>query len=364
MMLSRRRSAAVLAACAAVSVATIASLPAAPPAAAASGCVSPPDYAHEVPAPFGGPAVAPSLGNSVYFATLGGDRRTYVVETTIDGPDLQVGPLECMGGGAVDTPAIAEYAAGKAMFVLAPTGRIYESYAPRSAAQTAWTQVPGAPVGGSAPVVTTTEFGGPLEMFVRGRDNRLYHATRALAADATWSGFEALGGALTGIAAAGYGPSAGTVVVVVRAPNGTLWQKAGRTGGWGPWTKLAGTSSASPTLATGFGPGRLDLFVTGSTGGLYQATWSGRATGFGAFKKIATDLPDGSRLAAAGSNGRMIVYVTARFGSLLVAGFDQYVPRAGWSGFQLSPYTCDECLPDGAATALTAHRHVQTRPMR
>lgn len=365
MKLSRRRSAAVLGAGCAVAVATVASLLAGSPAGAiASGCVSPPDYAHTIPVQIAGPAAAPSVGNSVYYATVGGDRKTYVVETTIEeSSGLLVDRLECFGGGAVDTPAITPYSAGKALYVLAPTGAVYESYAPKEGRQTPWTRVPGAPTGGGAPVVTTAGPGGAIQMFVRGSDNQLYHASRGFEAGSGWSAFEKLGGGLTGVAAAGSGPADGTIVVVVRAPNGTLYQKTGRTGAWSGWTKLVGTTSASPTIATGFSSGRLDLFVTGSTGGLYQATWLSGAARFDAFRKITPtpDLPAGAKVAAAGKNGRMIVYATVRAGSGTVVGFDQYVPRAGWSGFQLAPYTCGNCLP--AANAATAQRTVSPHPM-
>ncbi|HST65542.1 MAG TPA: hypothetical protein VLM05_10180 [Mycobacteriales bacterium] len=360
MKLSRRRSAAVLGAGCAAAVAVTASLLAGSPAGAvASGCVDPPDYAHTIPAAIGAPAAAPAAGNSVYFATVGGDRKTYVVETTIEQPGLLVDRLQCVGGGAVGTPTVVPYAAGTALYVLGTNGAVYESYRPKEGPQTTWLRVPGAPAGGGAPVVTLSGSGEAIEMFVRGRDNQLYHASRGVAADGTWSAWEKLGGGLTGVAGAGALEDA--TVVVVRAPNGTLYQKTGRTGAWGGWARLTGTTSASPALASGFGTGRLDLFVTGSTGGLYQAAWLPGARGFGAFRKITTDLPVGASVAAAGRNGRMIVYATVRTGSASVVGFDQYVPRVGWSGFQLAPYTCGNCLP--AADAVTARRSVPPLPM-
>jgi hypothetical protein len=364
MKLSRRRSAAVLGAGCAAAVASIASLLAGSPAGAVSGCVNPPDYAHTIPAAIGAPAAAPSAGSSVYYAALGGDKKTYVVETTIEQPGLLVDRLECFGGGAVDTPAVSPYAAGKALYVLGPNGAVYESYAPKGGAQTSWTKVPGAPLGGGAPVVTTSRTGGPIEMFVRGRDNQLYHASRGSAAAGTWSAWEKLGGGLTGLAAAGIGTADGRVVVVVRAPNGTLYQKTGRTGAWTGWARIAGTTSASPTIATGFGAGRLDLFVTGSTGGLYQATWQPGFAGFSGFRRIETqnDLPVGARLAAAGSNGRMIVYATAASGTGTAVGYDQYVPRLGWSGFRLAPYTCGNCLPSAGFAARSGPLPLPTPP--
>ena len=91
MKLSCRRSAAVLSAGCVAAVATIASLLVSSPAGAvASGCVSPPDYAHTIPTQIAGPAETPSAGGTVYYATVGGDRKTYVAETTITGPGRTV----------------------------------------------------------------------------------------------------------------------------------------------------------------------------------------------------------------------------------------------------------------------------------
>jgi hypothetical protein len=373
MKLSRRRSAAVLSAGCVAAVTTIASLLVGSPAGAvASGCVYPPDYAHTIPTRIAGPAAAPSAGNSVYYATVGGDRKTYVVETDIEqSSGLLVDRLECLGGGAVDTPAVVPYTLGKALYVLAPTGVVYESYAPKGGDRTAWTRVPGAPVGGGAPVVTTSSSGpvvtagasgSTIQMFVRGPNNQLYHASRDSAAGGRWSVWEPLGGGLTGVAAAGAGTADGRIAVVVRAPNGTLYQKTGRTGAWSGWTKLAGTTSASPTIATGFAPGRLDLFVTGTSGGLYQATWPAGGPGFGAFKKVTPALPAGAKLAAAGKGGRMIVYATARFGPTTAVGYVHYVPRAGWSTIVQAPYTCAKCVP-AVTVAGTGRRAVPAEPV-
>jgi hypothetical protein len=362
MKLSRRRPVAVLAAGIAAAAATVASLLVGSPAGAVPGCVTPPDFDHSIAAPIGGPAAAPTQGGTIFYSTIGGDGKTYFVDTDIQQPGLAVAPLECFGGGAVDTPAVTEWGLSRALYVLAPNGRIYQTSVKNgTSTQAPWTQIPGAPAGGGAPVVTHSPVGGPIQMFVRGSDNQLYHASRGPREGDPWSAWESLGGGLTGLAAAG--PVAGGTVVVVRAPNGVLYQKSGRTGAWGPWIKLTGTTSASPTIAAGFGNGRLDLFVTGTAGGLYQATATLGSTKFGAFRKVDVDLPVGAKLAAAGKSGRMIVYATVQDGADTVVGYDQYYPGLGWSGFDLAPYTCDDCLPVPAVAA-TSHRRVQTEPMR
>ena len=335
----------LLAGTAAACIATV--LAGVSPAEAAAGCVAPPDFTHTIPAPAGGPAAFSTSGESIYYATIGADRKVYAVSTTIDGADLGVGPLECKGGGAVDTPAVTETDTALALYVLASNGRIYENYSPKGSGSPAarWTVVPNSPSNAGSPAVVRRGPAGPIDLFVRSYRNELYHASRPTAADGTWSAWENLGGGLTGTPAAGVAPGGAGIAVVVRAPNGTLYQRVGTTGAWGPWTKLSGATSASPALATGFAAGRLDLFVTGAAprGGLYQSTWT--TSGWSAFRTIDTEPAPGARIAATGKNGRMIVYASALDGRPTDVGFDQYVPKLGWSGFDLAPYTCADCLP-------------------
>jgi hypothetical protein len=192
---------------------------------------------------------------------------------------------------------------------------------------------------------------GGLSLFVRGTNGQVYTTFKpAYSGPDEWRPWQSLGGAMVGTPAVGLFREA-QVVLVVRAPNGALYMKVGNSLVWNAsWTKLAGTSSASPTLAGGFAAARLDLFVTGTTGGLYQSTYTA-ANGmvFSPFRKVDSELPRASRPAAAGQDGRMIVYATAPDGSV---GYQQYVPGSGWLGFAPAPYTCDDvCLPVGETSA-------------
>lgn len=336
-------------------------------AGAVPGCVASPDEYHSMPTPVAGPAAAPlyvdgPAPGDIYYASIGGDRKTYVVRMNINEPDLLVGVLWCQGGGAVDTPAVTQTNAAIALYVLGPNGRIYQNRStPGNPSIDPWTLVPGAPVGGGAPAVARRGLAGPIDMVVRGPDNQLYHASRGLLEFDTWSAWESLGGGLTGTPAISPSPDGTGLVVVIRAPNGNLYQRTGTTGAWGPWVKLGGATSASPTLATGFSAGRTDLFVTGTTGGLYQSTStaSGRWT---PFKKVAADLPAAAKLAAAGSNGRMAVWATAREGAGTTVGLNRYVPGLGWSGFGPAPYTCATCLPDPVPPGAAATRRLPYHP--
>lgn len=362
MFLPRHRVALALAAVAGVTAATVASLTLGSPAGAVAGCATTPDFIHSIPAQIAGPAAAPA-GDAVLYATIGGDRKVYSTGTDISGPEFAVETLACLGGGAVDTPAVASLGGGiRGYYLLAPTGRIYERLVAAGGTDVRpWTVVPGAPVGGGAPAVTVAD-DGTVHLFVRGSNAKLYHST-ATGPGYAWGPWENLGGGMTGVA--GVGQAYNGLVVVVRAPNGTLYHRTRPVAGsWSAWLKLAGTTSASPTLAGGFSPGRLDLFVTGTTGGLYQADYSAGQR-FNPLRKVDSDLPPGAKLAAAGADGRMAVYATVVEGGQSVVGVDQYLPGQGtglgWSGFLLAPYTCDDCLPEPAA----AGAHVVERtPLR
>lgn len=351
MILPRRQLAITVAAIAGVTAATVVSLTLGSPAGAVPGCADTPDFTHSIPGPIGGPAAAPGA-TRVLYATIGGDRKVYTAPTDISGPDLAVDPLSCLGGGAVDTPAVAGWGGGQAFYVLAPNGRIYERYIGAGETGPPWSLVPGAPVGGGSPAVASATSGATdyVYLFVRGSNGQLYWASRAFDASAQpWSAWQSLGGGMTGVAAVG--EAYGFLTVVIRAPNGTLYQRLRSNGGvWSAWQKIPGTTSASPTIASGFSPGRLDLFVTGTTGGLYQSLYYAGQT-FNPFRKVTADLPPGAKVAAAGSDGRMAVYATVREGGGSVVGLNQYLPGQGpglgWSGFLLAPYTCEvTCLPE------------------
>lgn len=352
---SRRRLAGLLAAGAVTAASMIV---AATPAGAVVGCADPGDFDHSIPAPAGTPAAAPMLGSAVLWATIGADRKTYYDGIDVLDRSLAVSTLGCLGGAAVGVPAVALYDDRATVLVLAPTGRIYQKVVTSSSPTgDPWTPVPGAPAGGGSPVATVGP-DGTLHLLVRGADNRLRHAVRP--AGGGWSAWEDLGGGLTGEPAVG-ARSGGGLVVVVRAPNGTLYQKLGTTGAWGGWTRLAGTTSASPTIATGFAAGRLDLFVAGSTGGLYQASY-GTGSQPGPFRRIDGTLPARAGLAAAGANGVMVVFATGTdpVTGVTLSLYDRYAPGTGWEGFGYTPYTCEQCLPTATAGSAAGTRVVRT----
>jgi hypothetical protein len=353
----RRRPATALVATGVVAVAA-ALLSGGSTAAAAPGvpgCPSSPSYGYTIPAPQGPPSATSLSTGAVGFSILGNDSHLYYVETNIQDSTLQVAPLACFGGGAVDNPPVAEYAAGLALYVQAPTRRLYQNYVTDAVpGGTGWTQVPNALAGGGPAALLGSD--GKLHLFVRGTNGALYSASRNVTSGA-WTPFQNLGGGMLGTPAVAARPGGGFVVVIL-APTGYLYTRSSTAAGaWGAWTRLAGTSAGSPTLTGGFSAGRLDLFVIGTTGGLYQNTYTSNR--FGTFKKVDGFPLSTTRLAAAAQPNRMIVYITES-GAETITAYTQYIPGAGWSfPYNRAPYS----WPDGAPDALAGARaDAQSRP--
>lgn len=356
MSLSRRRTTAVLTAAGlAAAAATAALLTGGAPAGAAPGtpaCPATPSFTNTIPAPQGPPAAVSLPGGVVGFSIVGPDTKTYYVDTDISGDPLSVGPLACFGGGAIDNPSVAPYGTGLAFFVRAPNGVIYQNYVTgaETPVATGWTKVPNGTAGGGPAAVAGAN--GAVDLFIRGTNGALYQATRSRAG--AWTAFRSLGGGMVGTPAVAPKPGGGYIAVIT-APTGYLYTRSSNSAGvWGAWTRLTGTAASSPTITAGFAAGRLDLFVIGQTGGLYQNVYT--AGKFSTtFKKIESTVLPTTRVAAAASPGRMIVYITETYGpGDSATAYTQYLP-GGWTEartgepYLLAPYTWEDGAPAAGA---------------
>lgn len=345
MSFSRRRLTVALAAAGTVA-ATVVALPSG--AGAVEGCPPLPSSDHTIPAPAGPPAAISqgSIANGpvVGYAALGRDGKTYWYVGAVP----IVSTLSCFGGQGTDSPALADYTDGFTLFVLAPTGRVYEQhvvtfdadqgeYVPYPLGQ-GWRAVPGGAASAAPATVSTPD--GSLHVFFRGTDGRLKRLSKSSTVGAGWTAVQDLGGSFAGVPAVMVRPGGG-FVVVVRTATGALYSRTRvRTGAWGTWTKLTGAASSPPSIAAS-ADGPRDLFVIGSTGGLYRAGWVG--TGFGAFRKVDGVAPAGARIAAAAAGGRIVVYVrVAGRGSASTGVTTSSTAEGAWTPYVLAPYTYPE----------------------
>ena len=328
MSLSRRTTAVLAAIGTAAAAVTVALVTGGSTAGAAPGCPAEPSFDSTIPEPLGAPAATTLSDDSIAFATLGGDRRTYFDTNDITGEPLLVSPLACLGGGATDNPAVLETTTGISFFVRSANGRIHQNDVTEATPDgTGWRQLPyGATTNGPAGMAS---YDGSLDLFVRGDDGALHRATRSPAG--AWSPFRSLGGGFVGTPAVAIRPGGG-LIVVVRNAAGELYSKSSNAAGaWGStWTRLPGASATSPALAMGYAAGRIDLFVIGAKGGLHQSAYTGGR--FGAFRTIEPSASTRARIAAAGAPGRMIVYVRDDFGQgRFQTAYTQFLP-SGWTG--------------------------------
>jgi glucose/arabinose dehydrogenase len=306
--------------------------------AAPAGCPTTPSFDYTIPTPTGPPAATSLRDGRIAFSAVGSDGRYYLVATDIVGAPLAVGPLECLGGAAADSPAVAAGTSFLALFARSTDNRLWQRTVTSTGTGT-WSALPtGASANGPAAVVTA---GDVVHLVVRGTNGVVYHATRR---GTTWSGWETLGGAIHGTPAVAPRPGGG-IAIFVRGTDNGIYAKYGDTGTWTGWSRLSGSTLSSPTVAWGYQSGRLDLFVTGTGGGLYQkasinGTWGG-------WYRLDATLPASARLAAAARGGRFIVYASTGG----VTSYKQYVGT--WVGYHPATYTCATCLPGRRSAGIT-----------
>jgi hypothetical protein len=237
--------------------------------------------------------------------------------------------LECLGGIATDSPAVAAGTSFAALFVRTADNALWQKTVTGAGAG-AWSKLPsGASATGPAAVVTA---GDVVHLVVRGTDGAVYHATRR---GTTWSGWEGLGGRIEGTPAVAP-RTGGGIAIIVRGIDNRIYAKYGDTRAWTGWSGLTGETLSSPAVAWGAQPGRLDVFVAGTGGGLYHNVFlNGAWLGWTRLDALAAT----ARVAAAAGGGRIIVYTTTGG----VTSYKQHL--GGWRSYKPAPYTCPTCLP-------------------
>jgi hypothetical protein len=116
-----------------------------------------------------------------------------------------------------------------------------------------------------------------IDVFVRGADRAVWQRTYA---NNAWSGWKGLGGGLasgTGPAACSWG--AGRLDVFVQGTDGALYQKS-FSGAWSGWGSLGGALTASPAAAAASGSNRIDVFVRGTDNAVWEKSYNGRWGGW------------------------------------------------------------------------------------
>jgi hypothetical protein len=330
-------------------------------APAPAGCPSNPSYDYTIPTPVGPPNATSLSEGGVGYAALGADKKLYYVESSIEGDPLSVSPLACLGGQAMDSPAVIESLDGtNAFFVTAPNGTIYQRYTTTGnySSLGAFTPVNNAATTNGPAAVQTPD--GQYHLFVRGTNGALYHGFRQTSSLSSWR-FESLGGQIVGPVSAIV--DGNRVLVAATTPGGGIYTIRGTNFAWGPWTRIvnqiAGNSPTQvmtktpPSLVRDQESGAITMYAANQNVGLFRITKAANAGFTGAlWVRIDSVLPADARISAATDGTNSIVY--ARFldrpSNQILTAYTQFTPGDGWSDYFLAPYTCFNCAPFGVDT--------------
>lgn len=332
-------------------------------APAPAGCPSNPSSDFTIPTPVGPPTATSLSEGGVGYAALGADKKLYFASEAIDSDPLAVSPLYCLGGQAIDSPAVVESNGDDgalAFFVTTSSGKIYQRYVTDNASSLgAFTPVNNATTTAGPAAVQTPD--GQYHLFVRGTNGALYHGFRQNASLSSWR-FESLGGQIVGPVSAVVDGS--RILVAASTPGGGIYTIRGTNSAFGPWTRVVNQISGNrptqvlsktpPSLVRDQESGAITMYAVSQNVGLFAIAKSANASFTGAlWFRIDSVLPADARIAAATDGTNSIVF--ARFldrprGQVLTA-YTQFIAADGsWSDYFLAPYTCFDCAPIGVDT--------------
>ena len=167
-----------------------------------------------------------------------------------------------------------------------------------------------------------------LEVYVRGANGPLFEKYWSPAAG--WSGWVNLGGSITGSPAASYDPVSGNVEVYATGADGTLEQIAWNpSSGWSGWDNLGGSITGDPSPV--FDPinGHMEVYVRGANGPLFERYWSD-AAGWSGWVDLGGSITGSPAASYDPLSGNLEVYATGADGTLEQIAWN---PSSGWSGW-------------------------------
>lgn len=180
---------------------------------------------------------------------------------------------------------------------------------------------------------------GRLEVFARGTDDALWHISQ-VAAGGAWSGWNSLGGVITSTPWVIQNID-GRLEVFARGTDGALWHRwqmapgaplafeaRGIDGAWSAWTSLSGVITSDPAVAQN-NDGRLEAFARGTDNAVWhdwQGAPDGAWSGWNSLNGVITGIPAVSRNA----DGRLEIFAR---GSDFGLYHNWQVSTGGWSGW-------------------------------
>ena len=206
-----------------------------------------------------------------------------------------------------------------------------------------WWSIADLQVEPGSPVSVASRGANNLDVFVVGKDGGIYTAAWGPQTDSTWKGWwrisdlEAKPGSSVSVTSRG----ADWLDIFVVGNDGGIytasWNPAFEDG-WHGWWRIGdiAVDPGSPVSVVSRGADKLDVFVTGSDGGIYTAAWEpGFDDGWHGWSRIGDLAADPESYIAAVSRGtdKLDIFVVGPDGKVQANGWEPKFP-CGWKGWQ------------------------------
>ena len=206
-----------------------------------------------------------------------------------------------------------------------------------------WWSIADLQVEPGSPVSVASRGANNLDVFVVGKDGGIYTAAWGPQTDSTWKGWwrisdlEAKPGSSVSVTSRG----ADWLDIFVVGNDGGIytasWNPAFEDG-WHGWWRIGDITvdPGSPVSAVSRSADKLDVFVTGSDGGIYSAAWEpGFTDGWHGWSRIGDLAADPESYIAAVSRGtdKLDIFVVGPDGKVQANGWEPKFP-CGWKGWQ------------------------------
>ena len=206
-----------------------------------------------------------------------------------------------------------------------------------------WWSIADLQVEPGSPVSVASRGANNLDVFVVGKDGGIYTAAWGPQTDSTWKGWwrisdlEAKPGSSVSVTSRG----ADWLDIFVVGNDGGIytasWNPAFEDG-WHGWWRIGNNAvdPGSPVSVVSRSANKLDVFVTGSDGGIYTAAWEpGFTDGWHGWSRIGDLAADPESYIAAVSRGtdKLDIFVVGPDGKVQANGWEPKFP-CGWKGWQ------------------------------
>ena len=206
-----------------------------------------------------------------------------------------------------------------------------------------WWSIADLQVEPGSPVSVASRGANNLDVFVVGKDGGIYTAAWGPQTDSTWKGWwrisdlEAKPGSSVSVTSRG----ADWLDIFVVGNDGGIytasWNPAFEDG-WHGWWRIGdiAVDPGSPVSVVSRSANKLDVFVTGSDGGIYTAAWEpGFTDGWHGWSRIGDLAADPESYIAAVSRGtdKLDIFVVGPDGKVQANGWEPKFP-CGWKGWQ------------------------------